>query len=75
VSETNVEIVRRSFETLGWTPAEVQARVARFYDPDADYYPVRKFPEARPCHGHARSCSSSSATTQLGVASSLRFEM
>jgi hypothetical protein len=52
MSETNLEIVRRSFETLGWTPAEVQARVARFYDPDADYYPVRKFPEARPCHGH-----------------------
>ena len=52
MSETNVEIVRRSLETLGWTPAEVQAKVARFYDPDADYYPVRKFPEARPCHGH-----------------------
>ena len=26
--------------------------VAEFVDPDADYYPVRKFPEARPCHGH-----------------------
>jgi hypothetical protein len=25
--------------------------VADFFDPDADYYPVRKFPEARPCHG------------------------
>ena len=23
----------------------------RFWDPDADYYPVRKFPEARSCHG------------------------
>ena len=22
-----------------------------YWEPDADYYPVRKFPEARPCHG------------------------
>ena len=27
------------------------ARVADFWDPDGDYYPVRKFPESRPCHG------------------------
>ena len=50
-----MEIVRRWFETLGTlrtTPAEVPAKVALLYDPDADYYPVRKFPEARPCHGH-----------------------
>ena len=24
---------------------------AELWDPDADYYPVRKFPETRPCHG------------------------
>ena len=22
-----------------------------FWDPEGDYYPVRKFPESRPCHG------------------------
>jgi hypothetical protein len=27
--------------------------VTRYFDRDADYYPVRKFPEARPCHGIA----------------------
>ena len=27
------------------------ASVAELFDADADYYPVRKFPEARPCHG------------------------
>ena len=25
--------------------------MAGFWEPDGDYYPVRKFPEARPCHG------------------------
>ena len=25
--------------------------VAGFWESDGDYYPVRKFPEARPCHG------------------------
>jgi hypothetical protein len=60
VSEENVEIVRRWVEEelntapaeLNTAPAKVKAYVARFYDPDADYYPVRKFPEARPCHGY-----------------------
>jgi hypothetical protein len=52
VSGENAEIVRR------WvTPAlsrnldEVRASVTEFFDPDFDYYPARKFPEARPCHG------------------------
>ncbi len=52
--QENVEIVRKYVETLssadvaavGWSRA-----AADFFDPDADYYPVRKFPEARPCHG------------------------
>jgi hypothetical protein len=26
-------------------------RIADFWEPDGDYYPVRKFPESRPCHG------------------------
>ena len=30
---------------------EALATVAELWDADADYYPVRKFPEARPCHG------------------------
>ncbi len=32
-------------------PDDIQATVAEFCDPDVDYYPVRKFPEAHPCHG------------------------
>ena len=50
MSQENVEIVRRYIE--GWNEAqELPAWVARFWDSDGDYYPVRKFPEARPCHG------------------------
>ena len=26
-------------------------RIGDFWDSDGDYYPVRKFPESRPCHG------------------------
>jgi ketosteroid isomerase-like protein len=52
VSAENVEIVRRWLApTLSTNPDEVRASVAEFCDPDIDYYPVRKFPEARPCHG------------------------
>src|SRR5207247_4769104 len=25
--------------------------IAGYWEPDGDYYPVRKFPESRPCHG------------------------
>jgi hypothetical protein len=49
LSATNLEIVRRWLEVM--LPGQAQA-VAQFFDADADYYPVRKFPEARPCHGH-----------------------
>ena len=50
MSEENVEIVRRYIE--GWNEApEVPAWVAGFWESDGDYYPVRGFPEARPCHG------------------------
>ena len=30
---------------------EALAALPELWDADADYYPVRKFPEARPCHG------------------------
>jgi hypothetical protein len=32
-------------------PEETVAAIAELWDPRADYYPVQKFPEARPCHG------------------------
>jgi ketosteroid isomerase-like protein len=51
VSAQNVELVRRFLSSLNKCPEEVRAAVAGFCDSDVDYYPVRKFPEARPCHG------------------------
>jgi hypothetical protein len=51
VSAKNVEVVRRWLAALSGSPAEARALAAEFWDADADYYPVRKFPEARPCHG------------------------
>ena len=45
MSEENVQIARRYVETLG------PGRAAEFWEADGDYYPVRKFPGARPCHG------------------------
>jgi len=53
MSQENVEIVRRWFEGgLPETPEHAPAWVAGFWESDGDYYPVRNFPEARPCHGH-----------------------
>jgi hypothetical protein len=53
MSEENVEIVRRylqeGFESVSL--GQLPAWVVRFWDPDGDYYPVRTFPESRPCHG------------------------
>ena len=50
MSEENVEVVRRWFE--GYSEAsEIPASVASFWESEGDYYPVRAFPEARPCHG------------------------
>jgi hypothetical protein len=53
MSQQNVEIVRRylaeGFESVSLE--QLPAWVARFWDSDGDYYPVRTFPEARPCHG------------------------
>jgi ketosteroid isomerase-like protein len=54
MSQENVEVVRSYVETFSsadLTPSDWSRFVADFLDPDADYYPARKFPEARPCHG------------------------
>jgi hypothetical protein len=54
MSQENVEIVRRYMEE---PPAEAVPLegfvdwIRGFWESDGDYYPVRKFPEARPCHG------------------------
>lgn len=47
----NVETVRRLLVAMSAGPEEVRACVGELWDGDADYYPVRKFPEAQPCHG------------------------
>jgi hypothetical protein len=52
VSQENVEIVRRYYEAE--LPAALDqwaAFVERFWERDGDYYPIRSFPEAKPCHG------------------------
>jgi hypothetical protein len=56
VSAGNVEVVRRWLQTEvdaweGATPEEVRHTSAEFWHRDADYCPIRNFPEARPCHG------------------------
>jgi ketosteroid isomerase-like protein len=33
------------------SPDDVRASAAEFWDPDADFYPVPKFPDSEPCHG------------------------
>src|SRR5262245_44024712 len=55
MSQENVEVVRRYLEGMYANAyrdyADTRELVDRFFDPDADFYPVRKFTEARPCHG------------------------
>ena len=54
MSQENVEAVREYVEAFCSTdlaPSDWSRIVADFFEPDADYYPVRKFPETRPCHG------------------------
>lgn len=54
MSQENVEIARRYLEGTeqGMRGAKgVEALVDEFWEPDGDYYPIRGFPEARPCHG------------------------
>ena len=51
MSQENVEIVRRWLAAMSAGPEETLAVIAEFFDADVDYYPVRKWPEAQPCHG------------------------
>jgi hypothetical protein len=54
MSQENVEIVRHYLEELppeGVPLEQNLAWITGFWESDGDYYPVRKFPEARPCHG------------------------
>ncbi len=52
MSQENIDVVREYAEQYGQVaPKDTPQFAARFWDPDGDYYPVRKFPEARPCHG------------------------
>ncbi len=47
----NEEVVRRFFAVISDGPEQLQTSVAEFWDSDADYYPVGKFPDSQPCHG------------------------
>ena len=51
MSQENAETVRRWLAAMSGSSEETLAAIAEFLDPDVDYYPVRKFPEAQPCHG------------------------
>src|SRR3954451_372147 len=51
MSEENLEVVRRWLAIGSVGPEAVRAAVGEFCDADIDYYPVRKFSDARPCHG------------------------
>src|SRR4029453_15644103 len=52
MSQENVEVVRRWHTAMtNIDPGSIAEVVAELWDADADYYPVRKWPEARPCHG------------------------
>ena len=54
MSEENVEVARRYLKATeeGTRGAKaIEALVSEFWEPDGDYYPVRAFPEATPCHG------------------------
>jgi SnoaL-like domain len=54
MSRANAEIARRYLESaeVGMRGGKViEALVDEFWEPDGDYYPIRGFPEARPCHG------------------------
>jgi ketosteroid isomerase-like protein len=51
MSQENVEVVRRWYSAVSLGMEEAQSAVTELWDPDADYYPLRRFPEAQPCHG------------------------
>jgi hypothetical protein len=49
--QETVQVVRRWLAALSASPEEARAAIPEIWDADVDYYPVRKFPEAQPCHG------------------------
>jgi hypothetical protein len=51
MSRENIEIVRRYLEEAPDAPEQFAGWGDRFWEPDGDYYPPRKLPEARPSHG------------------------
>ena len=51
MSEENVEIARRYLEEHLPPPEQLPAWVAGFWEAEGDYYPARKIPAARACHG------------------------
>ena len=51
MSEQNIELVRQWHAGTSAGREACLATIADLCDPDVDFYPVRKFPEARPCHG------------------------
>ncbi len=71
--QENVEVVRRYLDSFPPEPERVSEWVASFWEPDSDYYPVRKFPEARPCHGHDE--IQRFATDYLGVWGQYDYEI
>jgi hypothetical protein len=50
MSEKNVERVRDYLEGYGRRNPEEAEWVEEYWDPEGDFYPVRKFPESRPRH-------------------------
>jgi ketosteroid isomerase-like protein len=44
------DLVRRKMRAEA-SPEDVRMTGPEFWDPDADYFPAGKFPEAQPCHG------------------------
>jgi ketosteroid isomerase-like protein len=53
MSRENMEVVRRWYELISSNPADLPAAITEMWDADCDYYPVRKWPEAHPCHGRS----------------------
>ena len=54
MSGENIEFVRRFHRRYGeLTRADLPEWVTEFWDVACDYYPARRFPDARPCHGRA----------------------
>ena len=51
-NDENAALVRRITESWPETSAEVDEWIREIWEPDGDFYPVKKWPESRPCHGH-----------------------